>query len=88
MGYKQRREKLGKIITAKWVPKEPSHFLRARLPEGGAGLRALGQRGLEGQDLVGERPVKPTGFCLFPGTSGKPPTPLPTLPKGFLSWEV
>lgn len=53
-----------------------------------AGLRAPGQRGLEGKDLAGERGVKPTGLSLFPGLPRKLPTPLPTLPNGFLGWEM
>lgn len=43
-------EKLHKFITAEQVLEEPKHFLKARLLEGGAGLGAPGQRGLEGQD--------------------------------------
>ena len=56
-GYGQRGEKLGKTITPEWVPKEPKH-----VPEGGTGLGVPGQRGLDGQDLVGGGQVKPTGF--------------------------
>lgn len=56
-------KKLVKITTAEQIPREPKHFLRERLPEGGAGLTF--QRGLEGQDSVAERQVKPTGFVCF-----------------------
>lgn len=80
-----RREKLGKIITAERAPKTSKHLLRARLPKGGRQPRSPKQRRLEGPDLVGERRVKPTGFSLFPGASGKLPSSLLTLPNGFLS---
>lgn len=76
------------ITIAEQVLEEPKHFLKARLLEGSMGLRAPGQRGLEGQDLVGERQGKPTGFHFLLGASGKFCTPLPTLPTGFPSWEV
>lgn len=73
----QRREKKGKMIIAEWIPKEPKHFLRARPPEGGAGLEVPGQRGLEGQDLVAERQVQPTGFVGFQEHRESSPLPSP-----------
>lgn len=79
--YGQRREKLGKIIRAEQVPKESKHFLRARLPEGGAGLEIPGQRGLEGQSLVGERQVNPTGFVCFQEHQESCPLPPPHTPQ-------
>lgn len=65
------------------------HFLQTRPPWEGAGWpQSPRAEETRGQDLAGERGVKPTGLSLLPGLPRKLPTPLPTLPNGFLGWEM